>query len=416
MSERLRFIARVEEGERIADLAREFGISEKTAYKFLSRWRREGVRGLEDKSHAVERIPHRTPKEIVELALAMRRENPTWGAKMLKARLERRHPGLKFPSATSIHCWLKKHGLAHPKPRRQKFPVAATALTPATAPNDVWATDFKGEFRLGNRSYCYPLTASDLATRYLLGCEALEGTKGGPVWDVFERLFDEHGLPGIVRTDNGPPFASRGLAGLTWVSARWIRLGIKHERIEPSHPEQNGRHERMHRTLKQATTRPAGKNLLQQQERFDAFVEDFNQERPHQALGMRPPADFYRNSERKYRGLPELDYPLADDVLSVRQPGIVIFSKRARCYLTQALVGERVGIREIDDRRWLITFASIDLGVYDERTHHFEPLDPDAQASTGGSSNGAGDAGAIPGDSSADGPAPRAAPAPETAG
>ena len=195
---------------------------------------------------------------------------------------------------------------------------------------------------------------------------------------VFERLFGEHGLPQIIRTDNGAPFASRGLAGLTWLSARWLRLGIRHERIEPSHPEQNGQHERMHRTLKQATTRPAGKNLLQQQERFDGFVDDFNRDRPHQALGMRPPGDFYRPSERPYIGLPELVYPLADDVRKVRPPGVIVFShqRNIRCYLSEALVGQSVGIRELEDSRWLITFATLDLGVFDERSRLFEPLPP----------------------------------------
>jgi len=410
MSERLRFVARVEEGERISDLAREFGISEKTAYKLLARWKAEGTRGLEDRPHVAERIPHRTPAEIIELALAMRRENPSWGGRTLKARLERKHPGLKFPSATSLSYWLKKHGLVRSQRRRKKYPAAATPLTTATAPNHVWATDFKGEFRLGNGMYCYPLTATDLATRYILSCEGLEATKAGPVWGVFERLFDEHGLPMIIRTDNGTPFASRGLGALTWLSARWRRLGIQHERIEPSHPEQNGQHERMHRTLKQATTRPAGKNLLQQQERFDNFVEDFNQERPHQALGMRPPADFYRHSDRKYRGLPEIEYPLADDIKPVKAPGLIIFSKHRKCFLTQALIGEKVGIREIDDEKWLITYASIDLGVYDERLDDFQPLNP-----AHGISNGVGDVGAIAVDSSADGPDHSAAPPPDTA-
>jgi putative transposase len=411
MSERLRFIARVEEGERVSDLAHEFGISEKTAYKFLSRWRAEGTRGLEDRSHAVERIPHRTPKEIVELLLTARRENPTWGGRMIKGRLERQHPGLKFPSASVIAYWLKKNGLVLPRLRRRNYPGSATSLTPAQGPNDVWATDFKGEFRLGDRTYCYPLTATDLATRYILSCEALEGTKAEPVWGVFERLFADYGVPKIIRTDNGTPFASRGLAGLTWLSARWIRLGIRHERIKPSHPEQNGQHERMHRTLKQATTRPAGKNFFQQQERFDNFVEDFNNERPHQALEMRPPADFYRKSERAYRGLPELDYPLADDVRTVQAPGCVMFPARTRTkfYLTEALVGEQVGLREIDDEKWLVTWATLDLGIFDGKTGKFEPLDPTARIS-----NGIGDAGAIPGDSFADEPAPRAAPPPDT--
>jgi transposase InsO family protein len=406
MSERLRFIVRVEEGERIADLAREFGISEKTAYKFVARWKADGVRGLEDRSHAVERIPHRTPKEIVELALAMRRDNPSWGGRSLKARLERRYPELRFPSATCISNWLKKHSLITPKQRRRKYPAMPTSLTAATTPNHVWATDFKGHFRLGNGSYCYPLTATDLATRYLLSCEALESTKGEPVWSIFERLFDEQGLPSVIRTDNGAPFASRGLAGLTWLSARWWRLGIKHERIAPSHPEQNGQHERMHRTLKQATTRPAGKNLIQQQERFDHFVEDFNQERPHQALAMRPPGDFYRRSERTYRGLPELDYPLADDVKEITATGQLYLSRKKKCYLTRALVGENVGIREIVDGKWLVAYATLDLGIYDERLNHFSPIAPDSI------SGGVGDAPASAVDSSEDGPAHSPAPTP----
>src|ERR1700754_3286310 len=206
MSERLRFIARVEDGERVADLAHEFGISEKTAYKFLSRWRTTGIAGLENRSHAVERIPHRTAPEIIELILQTRRDNPSWGGRMLKARLDRQHPGLRIPSATVIAYWLKKHGLVRPAPQRRKnYPRPVTALSTASSPNEVWATDFKGQFRLGNRSYCYPLTATDLATRYLLACDGLEDTKGGPVWDIFERLFSEHGLPKVIRTDNGTP-------------------------------------------------------------------------------------------------------------------------------------------------------------------------------------------------------------------
>ena len=386
VSERLKFIARIEDGERVADLAREFGISEKTAYKFVARWKAEGVSGLEDRRRAAERIPHRTPAEIVELVLATRRENPSWGGRMLKARLERKHPGLKFPSATSIAYWLKKHGMVKPQRRRKKHPRTQAPLTVPTGPNHVWGTDFKGQFRLGDGSYCYPLTATDLCARYLLSCAALEDTKAEPAWGVFERLFDEYGLPEVMRNDNGPPFASTGLAGLTWLSAKWLRLGIRLERIDPGQPQQNGQHERMHRTLKQATTRPPGKNLLQQQERFDNFVEDFNHERPHQALGMKPPADFYQVSPRKYRGLPELDYPLADDVKVVQAPGIVVFHKRARCYLTQALVGERVGIREIDDDKWLITYAKLDLGIYDTHNKIFEPL-PNMEASSDGISD-----------------------------
>src|SRR5579872_5778564 len=203
----------------------------------------------------------------------MRKQYPNWGPRTLKTRLETVHPGVHIPRDETIHYWLKKHGLTRTRRRRRNTPPSLTSLGRAAAPNDIWATDFKGQFRLGNAKLCYPLTVTDLFSRYIIGCEALENTKAAPAWDVFEMLFSEYGLPSAIRSDNGTPFASPGLAGLTKLSVRWLRLGIRLERIEPAHPEQNGQHERMHRTLKQETTRPAGQNSFQQQERFDAFVE-----------------------------------------------------------------------------------------------------------------------------------------------
>jgi transposase InsO family protein len=376
MSERIRFIARLEEGESPRELAEEFGISAKTAYKFWDRWKRDGLRGLEDRSHAPRRIPHRTPPEVIELALQLRKEHPHWGGYTLKARLEARHPGVQIPSSTTISNWLKKNNLIAPRKPRRRYPrPERSPLTQACEPNDVWATDFKGQFRLGNRSLCYPLTATDLASRFILVCDALESTKAEPVWFVFERMFEEYGLPSVIRTDNGVPFASRGLAGLTKLSAKWLRLSIRHERIEPGQPQQNGQHERMHRTLKQETTRPAKGNLLQQQERFDAFVEEFNEIRPHHALDMKCPATIYRPSERRYQGLPDVHYPLADDVRRVFAPGGILMPDSTRCFLSQALVGEEVGLREVEDGRWLITYATLDLGYYDERVKAFEPIE-----------------------------------------
>lgn len=375
MSERLRFIARLEEGESPTELAREFGVSTKTAYKFWNRWKQHGVRGLEDRSHAVERIAHKTPDEVVELIVAMRGQHPNWGARTLKARLETVHPGVHIPSAETINSWLKKKGLTKPAARRRRTPPTPGAPRQrATEPNHIWATDFKGQFRLGDKTLCYPLTVTDLYSRYIIGCEALEGTEAKPAWEVFELLFAQYGLPSVIRSDNGGPFASTGLAGLTKLSAKWVRLGIGRERIEPGHPEQNGQHERMHRTLKQETTRPAGANLIQQQERFDAFVEEFNQIRPHQALEMKCPATLYTPSLRRYDGLPELEYPLADDVKRVTASGQVRFTKRVEFYLSLALRGERVGIREVDDGKWLVTFAALDLGHFDERNSSFAPV------------------------------------------
>jgi putative transposase len=375
MSERLRFIARLEEGESPAELAREFGISTKTAYKFWSRWKEEGVDGLKDRSHAPHRNRQRTPAELVELFVAERKAHPTWGALKIRVSIEKAHPGVRLPSCFTIHTWLKRNGLVKPRRGRRTTPPSPTALSMPQAPNDVWATDFKGQFRLGNGSLCYPLTATDLASRYILGCDALEGTDGDPVWHIFDRLFREYGLPQLIRTDNGPPFASTGLAGLSKLSVKWLRLGIGHERIKPGCPQQNGRHERMHRTLKQETTRPARQNLFQQQERFDDFVDEFNSERPHQALDLRTPATVYRSSERTYHGMPELNYPLADEVRRVRAGGFVQTPDGGRCSLSLALIGEDVGFREIEDGRWLVTFAMLDLGYYDERDKSFEPME-----------------------------------------
>jgi transposase InsO family protein len=376
MSERIRFVTRAEAGESIKALAQEFGISEKTAHKFLRRWKDEGVDGLRERSRAPQRIPHRTSPEVVELILATRRAHSTWGARKIKQRLEVTHPGVPTPSSFTMQAWMRSAGLITRARRpRRHVPPTPTGLTQPNEPNEVWATDFKGQFRLGNGQLCYPLTATDLRSRYVLGCEALESTQGGPVWSVFERLFNEYGVPSIIRSDNGAPFASRGLAGLSQLSVKWLQLGIKHERIEPGEPQQNGSHERMHRTLKQETTRPAKSNLLQQQERFDAFVEEFNHERPHQALAMQRPADVYRPSPRPYEGLPELNYPLHDEVCRVDHRGVTKMPDNRWCYLSQALVGCHIGIREVEDGRWLVTFASLDLGYYDEREKVFAEMD-----------------------------------------
>jgi transposase InsO family protein len=369
-------VVRADEGEGIAELAREFGISEKTARKFYKRWKAEGVGGLQDRSHAVERIPHKTAPEIVELILGARRAHSNWGARKLKRLIEAEHPGVRIPSSFTVNDWLKKAGLIKKRRPRRRAVLHPTGLTQPKEPNDVWATDFKGEFRLGNGSLCYPLTATDLSSRYVLACDGLESTKGAPVWPIFERMFREYGLPRIIRSDNGAPFATRGLAGLSQLSAKWRLLGIAHERIEPGEPQQNGSHERMHRTLKQETTRPAKANLLQQQERFEDFIDEFNRVRPHEALAMQRPADRYRPSPRRYDGLPEPEYPLHDDVRRVSQGALIKMPDGVPCYLTHALEGQLVGIREVADGRWLIAFADLDLGYYDERDKAFTEMEP----------------------------------------
>jgi transposase InsO family protein len=299
---------------------------------------------------------------VEQVLIAERREHPTWGPKKLKDALERRLER-RFPSAAAIGSILKRNGLVQPRKKRLRHEPAATKLREAVAPNDVWCIDYKGQFRLGDGTYCYPLTVTDQFSRYILGCEGMAAIADEAARETCEEVFRTHGLPTMMRSDNGVPFSSTGLGGLTKLSVFWLRLGIVPERIRPGHPEENGRHERMHRTLKFETARPARSNLLQQQERFDEFVVEFNQERPHEALGMRRPSEVYTPSKRLLpTKLPELEYATYDDVLRVNRGGQIYIAGVGQVPLSLALAGERVGIREERDGSWLVTFATLDLG------------------------------------------------------
>ncbi len=281
------------------DLCVEYGISEKTARKFKRRFEARGLAGLVDQSRAPLHIPHKTRPELEKLIIAEREKHPTWGPKKLKVRLEKRLRRA-FPAASTIGDVLARAGLVTNRERRTQHVRAPSTLTIAKAPNDIWCIDYKGQFRLGNTSYCYPLTLTDQFSRYLLAVEAMPAIQDEAARDVCEELFRRHGVPHAIRSDNGVPFASRGLASLTKLSAYWLLLGIRLERIRPAHPQENGRHERMHRTLKAETATPPRKNLLQQQERFDEFIDEYNHERPHEALDQRCPADVYVDSPRAY--------------------------------------------------------------------------------------------------------------------
>lgn len=374
VNERMKFVVRLQQGERMTDLCKELGISRKTGHKIWKRFQEHGPSALLDQSRAPARIPHRTSLEIRGLLVETKKAHPTWGPKKLRAWLERKQPGVRLPASSTIGEILKQEGLVNPRMRRKRGVAKPTSLTTATAPNEVWCTDFKGQFRLGNGTYCYPLTITDRHSRFLIACVALDGTKAGPAQAVFEEVFEQYGLPGIILSDNGVPFSTTGLAGLSELSAWWLRLGINPERIEPGHPEQNGQHERMHLTLKKETTRPAGANMLQQQERFDCFREEFNQERPHEALGQRPPATEYRPSERAYAdALREPDYPLHDVIATVSSTGSVWLPGRRCYYVARALAGQPLGLREMDDGRWLVTFMNIELGHIEDGIG-FDPL------------------------------------------
>lgn len=373
MDERLKFVARVLDGEKIAALCREFGISRKTGHKIISRYNDSGLEGLTDRSRRPYRHANQLPFQIEKLIVRTKQDKPNWGAPKIRERLARLYPDVHTPAISTVHAVLDRNGLVK-HGRRQRNRAEGTALSNPGLPNDLWCADYKGEFMLADKRYCYPLTITDFASRYLLACEALHTTKEVYAFTVFERVFKEFGLPKAIRTDNGVPFASpNGLFNLSRLAVWWLRLGIDIERIKPGNPQQNGRHERMHLTLKLETTKPAGDNFLQQQARFDDFVEEFNRERPHQALNMAYPAERYDASPRAYRGLPDLDYPFHDQTVTVTTCGRICY-KRKKINLSLVFAGQAVGIKQVEDHIWLTSFMDYDLGYFDDETCRLEPL------------------------------------------
>jgi putative transposase len=373
MDERLNFVARLLDGEKMAVLCREFGISRKTGYKLINRYNDSGLEGLTDRSRRPYRHANQLPFQIEKLIVRAKHDKPNWGAPKIRERLARLYPDVHCPAISTVHAVLDRHGLVK-RHKRRRNRATGTPLSHVAAPNQLWCADYKGEFMLADRRYCYPLTISDFASRYLLACEALSTTKEAYAFTVFERVFKEFGLPGAIRTDNGVPFASpNALFNLSRLSVWWLRLGIAIERIKPGCPQQNGRHERMHLTLKLETTKPAGANFLQQQARFDDFIEEFNTERPHQALDMACPAERYSPSPRPYRGLPELDYPFHDKAVTVTTCGRICYKKK-KINLSQVFAGQTIGIKQVEDHIWLASFMEYDLGYFDDETCRLEPL------------------------------------------
>jgi transposase InsO family protein len=375
MDERLRFVAKLLDGEAMTDVCREFGISRKTGYKVFNRYKESGFEALSDRCRRPVRYANQLPPQIEGLIVSLKREKPHWGARKIRELLVRRlDQDVRIPAQSTIHAVLHRHGLVKGL-RRPRHRASGTELSVGATPNDLWCADFKGEFKLGNGQYCYPLTVTDHASRFLLLCEALDSTREDTAITAFEQLFRQRGLPLAIRSDNGVPFASpNALFNLSKLAVWWLRLGVGIERIQPGHPQQNGRHERMHLTLKKEATRPPGMNSLQQQARFDDFVEEFNTERPHEALAMHTPAEVYAASPRPYRGLPDISYPLHDRDVVVTACGRICMHRK-RINLSHVLAGQRVGIKEVDDGIWIVSFMQYDLGYIDLEQKTLQPLD-----------------------------------------
>jgi len=373
MDERLRFVARLLDGEKMAVVCREFGISRKTGYKIFNRYKDFGLRGLEDRARSPYRHPNKLPFQLETAILRIKRDHPTWGAPKIREKLIKEYPVIRPPATSTIHATLDRHGLVKRRKRR-RYKAQGTELSDSRSPNALWCADYKGQFRLGNRRYCYPLTITDYRSRYLLACEGLESTKETWAFPVFERAFKEFGLPAAIRTDNGVPFSSpHALFGLSRLSVWWLRLDIAIERIKPGHPQQNVRHERMHLTLKKEATKPPSYNFLQQQSRFDDFTEVYNNDRPHQALGGKYPGEVYTPSAREYRH-PEIpEYPFHDRTIQVTQCGRICIGNR-KINLSTVFGGQYVGIREVADAVWLVSFMNYDLGFFDEEENRVEPV------------------------------------------
>ena len=365
MDQRMRFVVECRDGGvPMAALCRKYGISRRVGYKWWERYEAEGVDGLKDRSRA----PHHHPNEVAEAIeaaiVAARGLHPTWGPKKLLAWLARKRPRTNWPTRSTIAEILDRHGLTVPRKRRRRVPPHEQPFAACDGPNAVWCVDFKGWFCTGDGRRCDPLTISDAFSRYLLRCQTARKTGGDAVRPVFEAAFREYGLPWAIRSDNGPPFASRAIAGLSELSVWWLKLGIRPERIEPGKPQQNGRHERMHLTLKQETACPPAATLRRQQAWFDAFRREFNADRPHEALGMATPGSVYVPSVRSYpEHLGEMAYPAG---WSVRRVDCGQFRWHVdKVFVSHVLHGELVGLEPIDDRYWRLWFGPLALGVFD---------------------------------------------------
>jgi transposase InsO family protein len=359
----------------ITALCNAYGISEKTGHKWLSRFKAEGKDGLGDRSRAPHGSPNRVSGILLKEILALREKHPGWGPKKIRRVLRGRSPSINWPAPSTIGDILRREGYVAPKARKRSLGLPLdSALSKAESPNDVWSADFKGQFRLLSGGYCFPLTVQDVSSRYLIGATALGSTSSVPVEITFARHFEEFGVPRVIRTDNGVPFANpQALGRLSRLSVWWLKHGVRPERIEPGEPQQNGTHERMHRTLKAEATRPPSSTLGDQQSRFDRFRHEYNDERPHESLGQETPASCYVVSSRQFAPVVEgFEYPLHYEVRTVDSNGR-LFLRNAHFNVSRALEGEDIGLEEIDDDCWRVDLGPLSLGTFHLATNSFMP-------------------------------------------
>jgi putative transposase len=370
MEQRERFVRDYQRGlYTMTELCARYSISRKSGYKWLGRFDEGGLAALEDRSRAPHHCPHAMSDQVATMICEARRGHPHWGPGKLLDWLAPRYPALDLPATSTAGDLLARKGLVKKRRRRRREEHPGVVPATTTQPNDLWTADFKGHFRTANGVYCYPLTVADLHTRYLIGCDGLLSTRGDGVRAVFDRLFRRYGLPRAIRTDNGVPFATVAIHGLSPLNVWWIRLGIQHQRILPAHPQQNGAHERMHKTLKGEAIRPPRRSRATQQHAFNLFREEYNYERPHQALRGRTPGDLYRPSPRTYTGaLAPIEYPGHFIVKRVTNAGTFRFKKRL-LFIATALIHHPIGLEEIEDGVWSIYFCRVLLGRLDERDY-----------------------------------------------
>jgi transposase InsO family protein len=350
------------------ELCEHFGVSRKTGYKWVNRYREGDPGSLADRSRAPRTCPHRTPAEIEAVVIKMKREHTRWGPKKIIDELQKTQPKKNWPAVSTAGAILKRAGLVKKRKRRRRWQHPGHPPLKADRPNELMTVDFKGEFRLGDKSVCYPLTIQDRFSRYVMACKGLPSPRLDDVRITMESLFREVGLPERIRTDNGEPFASHGISGLTRLNVWWMRLGVRHERIDKGCPYQNGAHERMHQELKAETTRPPAYSFSGQQTLFDDFVREYNEIRPHEGIDQQRPSDLWIPSPRSYpERLKDPEYPGYFEVRRVRSGGEIKFKSRMQ-FVSQALAGQLIGLEPIDDGVWSVIFCQTLLGRLDERT------------------------------------------------